>query len=117
MLLESHRCQLPEGAGHHGVNMLQILSSEGVLQVQHPLVEGLTQRKVKLKEKNKGVFIWLPPNPIPVPSIPTACTNNEGLQVKVMATHDNVNRADFPRLVCSNCVSTGEDETNFCHVN
>lgn len=28
--------------------MLEVLSREGVLKIQHPLVEGLTERKVKL---------------------------------------------------------------------
>ena len=51
VFLDGDSSQLGKGAGHHWVNVLQVLSSERALSAKHPLVEGLTQWKVKLENE------------------------------------------------------------------
>ena len=51
VFLDGNGSQLGKGAGHDRVYVLQVLSCERALSAKHPLVEGLTQRKVKLEWK------------------------------------------------------------------
>ena len=51
VLLHSNSSKLCKGVGHNWINVLQVLSSECALSTQHPLVECLTQWKVKLDGK------------------------------------------------------------------
>lgn len=54
VFLDGNGSQLGKGAGHDRVYVLQVLSCECALSAKHPLVEGLTQRKIKLEN---GKFI------------------------------------------------------------
>lgn len=52
VFLDRNSSQLGKGAGYDRVYVLQILSCERALSAKHPLVEGLTQRKIKLENGN-----------------------------------------------------------------
>ena len=59
VFLDGDGSQLGKGAGHDWVNVLQVLSCERSLSAKHPLVEGLTQCKVKLKNEKFCCYIFI----------------------------------------------------------
>lgn len=54
MFLDSYSSKLGVGAGDHGIDQVEVLSSEGALIPQYPLVEHLIQWEIKLEGQEKG---------------------------------------------------------------